>query len=223
MSAIATPAQTSVPRLPEAPPPVFVSSSAQPVYPVLAALLRAAPRCGWKLFRVAPRNAQEQAIETLVIGDLAWQAQADRVDSGRWDEATQRVLLGNGQPMTLWGDRQEPRRPLSKFRPMSDKRQDPRVRGVMSVRISGSLPESAVTQDISRTGAFIRTGTPRSVGSKLALRIVSRHLPAPLVFAAEVVRVEHGRNPGMGVRFVFGEAVQKAAIDSLIERLAIAA
>jgi hypothetical protein len=158
------------------------------------------------------------------MGDLAWQANGDRLESGRWDEETQVVLLATGEALTLFGKKQtDLRRSATSAEPVVDLRQDPRVRGAMTVRITGPGAETAVTHDISRSGAFIRTGTPRPVGTKLALRLMSRHLPAPLLFAAEVVRTQQGRNPGMGVRFVFAGALQRTAIELLVDRMAIAA
>lgn len=224
MSAIVTPSETRLPALSLMAAQVFVTRTAMPVSPRLAALLRAAPSCRWKLFRVAGRLPADPAVETLVMGDLAWQANGERLETGRWEEESQAVLLANGEALTLFGTKQgELRRTPSAPEPVVDLRGDPRVRGVMTVRISGTVPETAVTHDVSRSGAFIRTGTPRPVGTKLALRLVSRHLPAPLLFAAEVVRTQQGRNPGMGVRFVFAGALQRTAIELLVERLAIAA
>ena len=223
MPAIVTPYEFRAPLLAEPDPRVFVSTTALPISPRLAALLRAAPSCSWQLFRVAAPDPREVTVETLVIGDLAWQARGDQLQDGRWDKETQRIFLASGETLTLRGTSQgELRRAQPPADPVADQRRDPRVRGAMTVRISGPVPETAVTHDVSRSGAFIRTGTPRPVGTKLALRLVSRHLPAPLLFAAEVVRTQNGRNPGMGVRFVFAGSLQRTAVELLVDRLAIA-
>ncbi len=76
------------------------------------------------------------------------------------------------------------------------------------------------TRDLSKGGAFVRTGEPLPVGTRLKLRL-RPPLPGEPI-ALEAVVVHHGvRNgePGMGLRFTWDEPGPRAMFEARLERL----
>ncbi|MCG5055872.1 MAG: TIGR02266 family protein [Myxococcales bacterium] len=87
------------------------------------------------------------------------------------------------------------------------------------------------TKNISHGGTFVRTQRPLPIGTLFVFRLNVPRLPEPLVLHGEVrwiVKVEGvdgtsddapPSEPGMGIRFVYEDDVQRLALDAKVEKL----
>jgi type IV pilus assembly protein PilZ len=84
------------------------------------------------------------------------------------------------------------------------------------------------TRNISRGGTFIRTTKPLDIGTDFNFKLVVPKLAEPLVLRGRVQWVvqpkeaeQSGREPGMGIGFVYGSEAERQRIEGIVERLLI--
>jgi len=89
------------------------------------------------------------------------------------------------------------------------------------------------TKNISMGGTFIRTAKPLAVGTQFLFKLMIPTLPEPLVLRGEVrwilhegeTRVGEGPDgavePGMGIRFIYDDDAQRAAVEGEVEKLMV--
>lgn len=89
------------------------------------------------------------------------------------------------------------------------------------------------TKNISMGGTFIKTSKPLDVGTQFLFKLVIPTMPGPLVLRGEVrwilhegqTRVGEGPDgadePGMGIRFIYDDDGQRAAVESEVEKLMV--
>ena len=83
------------------------------------------------------------------------------------------------------------------------------------------------TKNISRGGTFIETQKPLPIGTEFHFELHIPKLPDPIRLRGKVqwtvdpedVVPEEEQGPGMGIGFVYGDAAERARIDSLVEGL----
>jgi type IV pilus assembly protein PilZ len=92
---------------------------------------------------------------------------------------------------------------------------------------------SDYTKNISKGGTFIRTEKPLEVGTEFLFKLHVPRLPEPLCIVGQVqwVRtqsdadaspdVEPESMPGMGIRFVYRDEAERAAVERQIERIMV--
>ncbi len=73
---------------------------------------------------------------------------------------------------------------------------------VVTFRTSQLVNESGEARDISGEGLYIACHQPLDIGENTVVRVIDRFSGEEWRFGAEVVRVELGERPGMGLRFV---------------------
>lgn len=88
---------------------------------------------------------------------------------------------------------------------------------------------SDYTKNISKGGTFIKTEKPLEVGTEFLFKLHVPRLPEPLCIVGRVqwVRTEPGgdgaepEGPGMGIRFVYRDEAERAAVERQIERIMV--
>jgi type IV pilus assembly protein PilZ len=82
------------------------------------------------------------------------------------------------------------------------------------------------TKNISRGGTFISTDRPLDVGTDFLFKLSVPQLPEPLVLKGKVqwtVAPEQadGREPGMGIGFVFDSELERERVETTVEKLMV--
>ncbi len=82
------------------------------------------------------------------------------------------------------------------------------------------------TKNISRGGTFIATGKPLPIGTEFLFRLMVPTLEAPLELRGGVRWLieegdADGRDPGMGIRFVFVNVAEREMVERMVERLMV--
>jgi type IV pilus assembly protein PilZ len=85
---------------------------------------------------------------------------------------------------------------------------------------------SDYTKNISKGGTFIKTEKPLEVGTEFVFKLHVPRLPEPLCIVGQVqwVRTQPGPDaelPGMGIRFVYRDEDERAAVERQIERIMV--
>ena len=81
------------------------------------------------------------------------------------------------------------------------------------------------TKNISKGGTFIKTSRPLAVGTRFLFALAVPALSEPVTLDGEVTWVlkgedaEPGKDPGMGIRFVFASEQQRTEFEALVEGL----
>lgn len=76
------------------------------------------------------------------------------------------------------------------------------------------------TKNISKGGTFIKTRKTLPVGTRFLFRLTVPGRPRPFELNGEVVHASAtGDEPGMGIRFVWTEAQDRAAFEAVVEGL----
>ena len=76
------------------------------------------------------------------------------------------------------------------------------------------------TKNISNGGTFIRTKKALPVGTRFVFRLTVPGRPAPFELNGEVVQASaSGDEPGMKIRFVWGEPAERRAFEGVVEAL----
>ena len=76
------------------------------------------------------------------------------------------------------------------------------------------------TKNISKGGTFIATDKPLPEGTLFHFRISVPGVVDPFTLTGEVAWVRsEGAAPGMGIRFIYPDEAQRAALDSVVEAL----
>jgi type IV pilus assembly protein PilZ len=81
------------------------------------------------------------------------------------------------------------------------------------------------TKNISKGGTFIKTSRPLPVGTRFLFALAVPALSEPVTLDGEVTWVlkaeeaEAGKEPGMGIRFVFASEQQRTEFETLVEGL----
>jgi len=88
------------------------------------------------------------------------------------------------------------------------------------------------TKNICKGGTFIRTKKPLDVGTIFVFQLTVPKLKAPIAIRGEVKWVKRDGEPpppgvaetheaGMGIRFIYEDAAERAAIEGVVEKLMI--
>jgi type IV pilus assembly protein PilZ len=89
------------------------------------------------------------------------------------------------------------------------------------------------TKNISMGGTFIKTTKPLDVGTQFLFKLVIPTMPRPLVLRGEVRWILHegqtragegpdgADEPGMGIRFIYDDDGQRAAVEAEVEKLMV--
>ena len=89
------------------------------------------------------------------------------------------------------------------------------------------------TKNISMGGTFIKTNKPLDIGTEFLFKLMIPTLPEPLVLRGDVRWILHegetregegpdGANePGMGIRFIYEDDEQRAAVEREVEELMV--
>ena len=81
------------------------------------------------------------------------------------------------------------------------------------------------TKNISKGGTFIKTSRPLPVGTRFLFALAVPALSEPVTLDGEVTWVlkgedaTEGREPGMGIRFLFASERQRTEFEALVEGL----
>lgn len=83
------------------------------------------------------------------------------------------------------------------------------------------------TKNIGRGGTFIATERPLEVGTDFVFKLGVPGLPEPLVLHGKVQWIllpedaTEGREPGMGIGFVFDSELERERVETTVEKLMI--
>ncbi len=86
------------------------------------------------------------------------------------------------------------------------------------------------TRNISKGGTFIKTDKPLPVGTRFLFKLTVPRLEDPLVLQGEVrwtqrpgepVRDASNADPGMGIRFIYGDDNQRVDVEQTVERMMV--
>jgi len=89
------------------------------------------------------------------------------------------------------------------------------------------------TKNISMGGTFIKTNKPLDVGTEFIFKLIIPSLPEPLVLRGDVRWILHegetregegpdgASEPGMGIRFIYEDDEQRAAVEREVEELMV--
>jgi type IV pilus assembly protein PilZ len=89
------------------------------------------------------------------------------------------------------------------------------------------------TKNISMGGTFIKTAKPLEVGTQFLFKLMIPTLVEPLVLRGEVRWILHegetrkgdgpdgASEPGMGIRFIYEDEAQRAAVECEVEKLMV--
>jgi type IV pilus assembly protein PilZ len=76
------------------------------------------------------------------------------------------------------------------------------------------------TKNISKGGTFIKTKKSLPIGTRFLFRLTVPGREAPFALNGEVVHANpSGEEPGMGIRFVWGEEQERTAFEETVEQL----
>jgi type IV pilus assembly protein PilZ len=76
------------------------------------------------------------------------------------------------------------------------------------------------TKNISKGGTFIKTKKTLPVGTRFVFRLTVPGRGHPFVLNGEVVHASAaGDEPGMGIRFVWSDDLERSTFEELVERL----
>ena len=80
------------------------------------------------------------------------------------------------------------------------------------------------TKNISRGGTFIATARPLPIGTEFVFRLGVPGLDEPISLRGRVrwtieEKTADGDEPGMGIRFVFADDGERAAVERVVEKL----
>lgn len=76
------------------------------------------------------------------------------------------------------------------------------------------------TKNISKGGTFIKTKKPLPVGTRFLFKLTVPHRDAAFELLGEVVwSSTDGAEPGMGIRFIYGNDTQRGEFEGVVERL----
>jgi type IV pilus assembly protein PilZ len=76
------------------------------------------------------------------------------------------------------------------------------------------------TKNISKGGTFIKTRKVLPVGTRFLFRLSVPSRPAPFELNGDVVRAAAtGEEPGMGIRFVWADELERIEFERLVEQL----
>jgi uncharacterized protein (TIGR02266 family) len=192
----------------------------------LQLLARQARQAGMahKLYQASAPWGGAEVVETLVIGDLAWQSVSGVLRCGAWDPGRSVVWLAGGSAVGLWGTRATPRdlegRPEAPATPAELRRSERRPVRLKAVFADDRGAWIGVLTDLSAGGAFVATTSPRAPGERVLLDISLDDLSGVTV-EAEVRWLRPGRRPGMGVQFVGLQGVEQVRVERALERAAV--
>src|SRR6476469_3218951 len=111
---------------------------------------------------------------------------------------------------------------------MNDRRIEPRAPIELRVeykRLNSFFAD--YTKNIGRGGTFIATERPLEVGTDFVFKLGVPGLPEPLVLNGKVQWIllpedaGEGREPGMGIGFVFESELERAQVEATVEKLMI--
>jgi type IV pilus assembly protein PilZ len=82
------------------------------------------------------------------------------------------------------------------------------------------------TKNISRGGTFIATNRPLPIGTEFVFRLFVPTLDAPISLRGRVRWIVEegdpaGREPGMGIRFVFADDAERELVEKAVEKLMV--
>jgi type IV pilus assembly protein PilZ len=82
------------------------------------------------------------------------------------------------------------------------------------------------TKNISRGGTFIATGRPLPIGTAFVFRLFVPTLDQPISLRGRVKWIIEepdpaGREPGMGIRFIFTDDAERAVVERMVEKLMV--
>jgi type IV pilus assembly protein PilZ len=78
------------------------------------------------------------------------------------------------------------------------------------------------TKNISRGGTFVKTPRPLPLGTKFSFQLAVPGVPQPFALVGEVRWTSaEGRDPGMGVRFVWENDAERLAFEKVVEDLMV--
>jgi type IV pilus assembly protein PilZ len=76
------------------------------------------------------------------------------------------------------------------------------------------------TKNISKGGTFIKTRKVLPVGTRFLFRLTVPHREAPFELNGDVVHAAAtGEEPGMGIRFVWADELERIEFERLVEQL----
>ncbi len=111
---------------------------------------------------------------------------------------------------------------------MNDRRSEPRAPIELRVeykRLNSFFAD--YTKNIGRGGTFIATDRPLEIGTDFVFKLGVPGLPEPLVLNGKVQWVlmpeeaGDGREPGMGIGFVFESEIERERVEATVEKLMI--
>ena len=103
----------------------------------------------------------------------------------------------------------------------SDKRTAPRAPIDLKVEYKKKNSFFAdYTKNISKGGTFIKTKKPLPIGTQFLFKLAVPDRADPFQLLGEVVWARaDGDDPGMGIRFVYGDERQRETFASVVERM----
>src|SRR4051812_10804400 len=76
------------------------------------------------------------------------------------------------------------------------------------------------TKNISKGGTFIKTKKPLPIGTRFLFKLTVPQREAPFELLGEVVWSKaDGEEPGMGIRFIYGDDGQREQFEGVVEEL----
>ncbi len=76
------------------------------------------------------------------------------------------------------------------------------------------------TKNISKGGTFIKTRKSLPTGTRFIFRLSIPGRDAPFELSGEVIRTAgSGEEPGMGIRFVWGDELERIEFERVVEQL----
>jgi type IV pilus assembly protein PilZ len=76
------------------------------------------------------------------------------------------------------------------------------------------------TKNISKGGTFIKTKKPLPIGTRFLFKLSVPQREAPFELLGEVVWSKaDGEEPGMGIRFIYGDEKHRVDFERIVERL----
>jgi type IV pilus assembly protein PilZ len=76
------------------------------------------------------------------------------------------------------------------------------------------------TKNISKGGTFIKSRKTLPIGTRFVFKLSVPTRPSPFELNGEVVRVAlTGEEPGMGIRFVWGDELERIEFERVVEKL----
>lgn len=104
---------------------------------------------------------------------------------------------------------------------MADQRQHPRAPIELKVDYKKMNSFFAdYTKNISKGGTFIKTKKPLPIGTRFLFKLTIPRREEPFELLGEVVWSKaDGDEPGMGIRFIYGDDRQRSEFEGLVEQL----